>query len=68
MEEQKQAILSVENLKISIRMEEGVLTPVRGVSFQIREGETMGLVGESGCGKSLTSKAILGINTANCKT
>ena len=68
MEGKNQNVLSVEDLSIRIKLDEGTLTPVRGVSFQIRQGETMGLVGESGCGKSLTSKAILGINTPNCKT
>lgn len=61
-------IIDVKNLKVSIRMDEGVLTPVRGVDFQIGEGETLGLVGESGCGKSLTSKAILGINEKKCQS
>ena len=37
------------------------------MDFEIRKGETLGLVGESGCGKSLTSKAILSINTSNCR-
>lgn len=67
MKQQNNPVLEVENLQISIPLEEGMLTPVRGVSFEIGEGETLGLVGESGCGKSLTSKAILGINTSNCK-
>lgn len=58
----------VEDLKISIKLDEGLLTPVRGVSFKIAENETLGLVGESGCGKSLTSKAILGINDKKCIT
>ncbi len=61
-----QPIIQVRDLHISIDMDEGTLTPVRGVSFEIHPGETLGLVGESGCGKSLTSKAILGINEKKC--
>lgn len=59
-------IIQVKNLCVNIRMDEGMLTPVRGVDFAIRPGETLGLVGESGCGKSLTSKAILAINEKKC--
>ncbi|MDR1108339.1 MAG: ABC transporter ATP-binding protein [Spirochaetaceae bacterium] len=61
-------VLEVKNLSIEIPMDEGLLTPVRGISFFIKKGEVLGLVGESGCGKSLTSKAILGINDKKCKT
>lgn len=61
-------VVEVENLKINIKLDEGMLTPVRGVSFAVHENETLGLVGESGCGKSLTSKAILGINDKKCMT
>ncbi|WP_105614756.1 ABC transporter ATP-binding protein [Vallitalea okinawensis] len=63
-----QNVVEVKDLKVSIKLDEGILTPVRGVSFNIGEKETLGLVGESGCGKSLTSKAILGINGKICKT
>jgi len=66
MSEASEPIIRVNDLRVSIRMDEGLLTPVRGVSFEIRAGETLGLVGESGCGKSLTSKAILGINDKKC--
>ena len=59
-------LLKIEDLHVDIKTDEGVLTAVRGVNLDIKRGETIGLVGESGCGKSLTSKAILGINTANC--
>ncbi|MBQ1255890.1 MAG: ABC transporter ATP-binding protein [Clostridia bacterium] len=59
-------IIQVKNLCVNIKMDEGMLTPVRGVDFEIRPGETLGLVGESGCGKSLTSKAILAINEKKC--
>ena len=43
------------------RPERGFVRAVDGVSFQIREGETLGLVGESGCGKSTTARAIVGL-------
>lgn len=61
-------IIRVNNMKIDITIDEGILTAVRGVSFEIKQGETLGLVGESGCGKSLTCKAILGINEPICST
>ena len=66
MSEKTEPIIRVNDLHVSIKMDEGTLTPVRGVSFEIKPGETLGLVGESGCGKSLTSKAILGINDKKC--
>lgn len=59
-------IIEVKDLKVNIKLDEGILTPVRGVTFSIGEQETLGLVGESGCGKSLTSKCILGINGKSC--
>ncbi len=43
------------------RAEHGLVRAVDGVSFQIKEGETLGLVGESGCGKSTTARAIIGL-------
>ncbi len=64
----KDNILEVKDLHVDIRMTEGLLTAVRGVNFEIKKGETLGLVGESGCGKSLTCKAILGINDKKCKS
>ena len=66
MDKNQTPIIQVKDLRIQIKMDEGTLTPVRGVSFDIRPGETLGLVGESGCGKSLTSKAILAINDKKC--
>ncbi|MCR5153394.1 MAG: ABC transporter ATP-binding protein [Lachnospiraceae bacterium] len=62
----KDTIIEVKDLRVNIAMPEGTLTAVRGVNFEIGKGETLGLVGESGCGKSLTSKAILGINDRKC--
>ncbi|MDD5899081.1 MAG: ABC transporter ATP-binding protein [Clostridia bacterium] len=64
---QNDTIIEIKDLKINIRIDEGTLTAVRGVNFEIKKGETLGLVGESGCGKSLTSKAILGINDKKCR-
>ena len=66
MSDVKNPIIQVKNLGVNIKMDEGLLTPVRGVDFEIYPGETLGLVGESGCGKSLTNKAILGINDKKC--
>lgn len=55
-------VLEIKNLRIGIKLEEGLLTPVRGVNLDLRANETLGLVGESGCGKSLSCKSILGIH------
>jgi ABC-type dipeptide/oligopeptide/nickel transport system ATPase component len=52
-------ILRVEGLRTEFRTAAGVVRAVDGVSFEIRRGSTMGLVGESGCGKSVTALSIL---------
>ncbi len=54
-------ILQVNNLKTSFSTSDGVVTAVDGVSFAIHEGETLAIVGESGCGKSVTSLSIMGL-------
>jgi oligopeptide/dipeptide ABC transporter ATP-binding protein len=54
-------VLDVRNLVVEFSSEDGPLRAVDEVSFQIRRGEILGLVGESGAGKSLTSEAILGL-------
>ena len=61
-------LLEVRDLNVNIRVEEDTLHSVRGVNFVLRKGETLGLVGESGCGKSVTSKEIVGINPKNCSS
>jgi oligopeptide/dipeptide ABC transporter ATP-binding protein len=52
-------LLEVSDLRIQFESDEGLLTAVDGVSFRICEGEALGLVGESGCGKSVTAYSIL---------
>ena len=52
-------LLSIENLVVEFPSEENKVHAVSDVSFDIRKGETLGIVGESGCGKSTTAKAIV---------
>ena len=55
------AILSVRGLQTHFFTDEGVVKAVDGVDFNLKSGETLGIVGESGCGKSITAKSILQI-------
>ena len=55
------ALLEVRNLTTRFKIEGGEFTAVDGVSFSVEAGKTLGIVGESGCGKSVTSLSIMGL-------
>ena len=52
-------LLEVRNLKTHFRTDDGLVKAVDGVSFDLFEGETLGLVGESGCGKSVSALSLM---------
>jgi len=52
---------------VQFKTQRGIVHAVNGISFEIRPGETLGLVGESGCGKSVTALALLGILARNAR-
>ncbi|MBL8058327.1 MAG: ABC transporter ATP-binding protein, partial [Anaerolineales bacterium] len=54
-------ILQVENLVVRLRTQDATVHAVNGVSFELNEGETLAIVGESGCGKSMTVMSLLGL-------
>ncbi|NLT95682.1 MAG: ABC transporter ATP-binding protein [Clostridia bacterium] len=60
-------LLEVKDLEVVFNTNEGLITAVNKVSFRINKGETVGLVGESGCGKSVTSLAVMRLLAANGK-
>jgi peptide/nickel transport system ATP-binding protein len=58
---QSKPLLHVKDLRVSLQTAEGRVDALRGISFQMLAGQTLGLIGESGCGKSLTALAIMGL-------
>ncbi|ACH66703.1 ABC transporter ATP-binding protein [Aliivibrio fischeri] len=57
----REIVLSVENVVTEFQTDEGTVRVLDGVSFQVPKGKTIGIVGESGCGKSVTSMSIMGL-------
>jgi peptide/nickel transport system ATP-binding protein len=58
---EKPPLLAVQDLRVALQTAHGHVDALRGVSFVMQRGETLGLIGESGCGKSLTALAIMGL-------
>ena len=56
-----QPLLSVRDLRVSLQTSHGFVEALRGVTFEMQRGDTLGLIGESGCGKSLTALAVMGL-------
>ena len=61
MTDQRDVLVEVEDLRVHFHLQEGIVRAVDGVSFKIRQGQTLGVIGESGSGKSVSSQALLGI-------
>lgn len=61
----REKIIDVKNLQISFKTHNGQVKAIRGVDFDLMEGETLAIVGESGSGKSVTTKALMGILAKN---
>lgn len=57
--------LQVRDLKVKIETDTATLDILHGISFDVKKGETLGIVGESGCGKSMTAKAIMRLQAEN---
>ena len=62
MSNKTEHLLEVKDLHVSFRNVGGDVQAVRGVDFYLDEGETLGLVGESGCGKSVTVQTLMRLN------
>ncbi len=55
------ALLEVDHLRVTLQTSRGAADALRGVSFSLDRGQTLGLIGESGCGKSITALALMGL-------
>ena len=63
----EKTLLDVTDLTFSFKTYAGEVQAVRGVSFSLEKGKSLGIVGESGCGKSVTAKSIIGLNPSKPK-
>jgi peptide/nickel transport system ATP-binding protein len=61
-------LLEVKDLRTSFRTDDGIVKAVDGVTFSVEKGKTLGIVGESGCGKSVTCLTIMGLNNPRNST
>jgi peptide/nickel transport system ATP-binding protein len=61
-----QPLIDVRDLRVQFNTDDGIVRAVDGVSFRVFPGQTMGIVGESGCGKSVTARSILRIVDRQC--
>jgi len=59
MKENSELLVEIKDLRVEFDVRAGVVKAVDGLNFDIRRGQTMGVIGESGCGKSMTARAIL---------
>ena len=59
MSNQAEKLLEVKDLQVSFKTYAGEVKAVRGINFSVNKGECVGIVGESGCGKSVTSQCIM---------
>ena len=55
------ALLEVHDLRVTLQTSRGAHDALRGISFELDRGQTLGLIGESGCGKSITALALMGL-------
>src|SRR6056297_1233704 len=65
MNKDKKPLLQVKDLKTHFHTEDGLVKAVDGISYEVYPGETLGIVGESGCGKSVNSLSIMRLLESN---
>ena len=56
---EQDALLDVENLRVSFKTDEGIILAIDGITFSVKRGQTLGIVGESGSGKSVSMKSVM---------